>query len=100
MKKLAFILLIFLFSCEFEETPNLIVGNHFADGWLYIKYLPSYEVMVNERLSLFCEKNLFLDIGIYQARLVADQGQDPRKQDRTIIVHIPSQYYQVKILFK
>jgi len=100
MKKLAFILLVVLFSCEYEEQPNLTIGNHFADGWLYIQYLPSYEMMVNERLSLFGEKILFLDIGIYQARLVADQGQDPYKQDRTIIVHIPSKYSQVKILFK
>jgi len=100
MKKLAFILLIVLFSCEYEEIPNLTIGNHFADGCLSIKYLPSYEVMINETLPLFGEKTLFLDIGIYQARLVADQGADPYKQDRTIIVHIPSKYSQVKILFK
>lgn len=100
MKKLAFILLIMLFSCEYEQQPNLTIGNHFTDGWLSIKDIPSGEIIVNESLQLFGEKILFLDIGIYQARLFADQGADPYKQDRTIIVHIPSEYCQVKILFK
>ena len=90
-----------MFSCEgYKEIPNLTIGNRFADGWLTVKNIPTGEMVTNETLLLFGEKTLFLDLGVYQARLVADQGVDPYKQDRLILVNIPSEYCQIKILFE
>lgn len=100
MKKLAFILLIALFSCEFDEQPNLVIGNHFSDGLLYITDLPSDELILKESFPIFSEKYLFLDIGTYKIRLVADYGDDPTRQDRTMIINIPSIYTDTKVLFR
>ena len=87
-------------SCEYETEPNLVVINAYFDGRLNITDMRSREQVVNELMLFNTEKDLFLEIGTYQVRLIVDQGVDPLMQDRWMIVDITDIYSHNKIVFK
>ena len=91
---------LLLSSCERPEYPNLLIGNHFANGQLYVIDQPTGETVIKETFELWDEKYLHLDLGTYKIRLIADSGSDPDKQSREMTVLIPSIYTQVKVLFR
>lgn len=92
--------ILLLSSCERPEYPNLLIGNHFATGQLYVIDQPTSEIFIQETFELWDEKYLFLDPGTYKIRLIADSGSDPDKQSRQITVLITSIYTQIKVLFR
>ena len=87
-------------SCETEQRPNLIIGNHFATGQLYIIDLPTEETIISESFELWDEKYLYVDIGNYKVKLIADSGNDPARQNRQITILVNSIRSQTKVLFK
>jgi len=93
-------MLILFACCERPEYPNLLIGNHFATGRLYVIDLPTEETIISETFQLWDEKYLHLDIGTYKVKLIIDSGNDPARQNRQMTVLISSVYTQSKILFK
>jgi len=92
--------MLLLFGCERVEHPNLIVGNHFATGQLYVIDLPTEETIISEIFQLWDEKYLYVDVGSYKIKLIADSNNDPARQNRQITVLINSIRSQTKVLFK
>ena len=87
-------------SCEFETDPNLVVINAYTDGYLVVTNMRSREKIVDEPMMFNTEKNFFLEPGTYQVRLIVDQGVDPLKQDRIMILNVTDIYSHNKIVFK
>ncbi|GAI43491.1 unnamed protein product [marine sediment metagenome] len=102
MKKLAIILVVFLFTtCEVFENPyNIEINNSYCDGRLEVYNTETNKQLVGEFMPIGSTKGLDVSPGHYFVWLRIDCREYPDKRDRIFYTLISSEYTFCKMTFR